>query len=74
MCCVKELKAQAELEALVMDRIGQMPELGHVKRVFVAGDQTGWRIAAIVRDGHEPKMKQIEQIADELRARYELAA
>ena len=57
-----------------MERVAKRPELAQVKSVVVAGDETGWRVAAVIRHGHAPSISQIEEIANELRGKYDLAA
>ena len=70
----KEMKTASELEAMILERARQRPDCAHVTNVAATSGDVGWRAMAILRDGRLLASKEVEEIARELRAKYDLAA
>ena len=70
----KETKKPSELEAMIMEQARQRPDCAQVNAVAVTAGDLGWRVITILRDGSTSASKEIEEIASELRAKYDLAA
>jgi len=71
----KEPKTASELEAMIMQQASERSDCAEVRSVAVTSGDLGWRVVTILRDGNMmiTTPKAIEQIASELRVRYELA-
>jgi hypothetical protein len=71
----KESKTASELEAIILQRAGELAGCAQVKKVAVTSGDTGWRVVTILRNGHVMRsFKEIDDIATELRLKYDLAA
>jgi hypothetical protein len=71
----KESKTASELEAMIMQRVGERPDCAAVRSVAVTSGELGWRVVTILRNGHVlQSFKEIDEIVRELRDKYDLAA
>ena len=71
----KEARTASELEAMIMQHARQRPDCDQVTNVAVTPGQAGWRVIAILRDGVVVvSFSAIDEIASELRAKFDLAA
>jgi hypothetical protein len=69
----KETKNASEL-AMIMERARQRLDCAEVTAVAVRSGEIGWRVITIFRDGRVlASFKEIDEIASELRAKYDLA-
>jgi len=70
----KETKTASELEAMILQRAGERADCAEVSSVAVTPGDLGWRVVTILRNGHIlPSFNEIDEIANELRAKYDLA-
>jgi hypothetical protein len=69
----RETKTAAELEALIMEQAGERADCADVRAVAVRSTEIGWRVVAILRDGRMMNVKAIDDIANELRAKYDIS-
>ena len=71
----KEKKSATELEAMILQRAGERADCADVGSVAVTSGDLGWRVVTVLRNGNVlPSFKEIDEIANELRAKYDLAA
>jgi hypothetical protein len=68
----KEAKSASQLEAMIMQKAALRADCAEVMAVAVRGGQMGWRVVTITRDGRMTSIVAIDEIADELRAKYDL--
>ncbi len=69
----KEARTHSELEVMIMQRACERSDCAEVTSVGVTSGDLGWRVIAILRDGNMVTTIEIEQIASDLRAKYDLA-
>ena len=71
----KESKTASELEAMILHQAGELADCAEVKKVAVTSGNAGWRVVTILRNGHLLRScKEIDDIASELRVKYDVAA
>jgi hypothetical protein len=68
----KEAKTAKELEAMIVARAADRADCAEVKTIAVRQGEVGWRVVTIVSDGRMMTVKAIDDIANELRAKYDL--
>jgi hypothetical protein len=70
----RETRTAAELEAMIMQRAGALADCADIGSVAVRSGKIGWRVVSILRDGRMmTAVKAIDDIANELRAKYDLS-
>ena len=69
----REPKTATELEAMIMKRARLRPDCAEVRAVAVRSGEVGWRVVTILLDGRMMTVRAIDDIANELRAKYDLA-
>jgi len=69
----KVTKTASELEAMILQRALERADCAEVKTVAVLPGNVGWRAIAVLRDGNLITPPAIEEIAAELRDKYDLA-
>ena len=67
----RESKTAAELEEMIMQRA--RADCAEVRAVAVRSGELDWRVVAILHDGRMMTVKAIDEIANELRAKYDLS-
>jgi hypothetical protein len=71
---IKQTLTRKEIQERIMREARLRPDCNDVTDVIVITDANGWFVNAVIRDNEVSKMKEIDEIASELRSRYDLAA